>query len=477
MHTLTFAHTASSSRLEARSLKKTDMKKCLYICGLIIIVLTSCKDDEVAIFDKTADERVAEAISNLKQELIAPANGWRIKYRPEAESGSYYILMDFNDDNTVTIKSDLGYNDGEFFEQTVTYRIDNSLGLELIIESYSFFSFLFEQGQATFLAEYEFNFVNKTPDNALVFNSKTDPGVATILLFEEAGTNDIDLLATKLSTDLNTMSEDFLKWSSSFKLTYQDKNLAFYIVLDNFRRIISFNSASLKTNTSTTESVSFSSPYILKGDSIVFDSPFTGTVLNNNVAIKGIRFTTLSEGSVNICTDPITTHLYQGTTSANDIIALETTLSDASGSNFAQASDFYFSPLQYISNNGVSAAGQIVQDLTGAGSMQLYYDFDIGSGTPFYAIGFYLQNSNGTATFALREFTPTLTDNNIVFNFEPDISIFGDPNPDADTTNVNIYLNALTDGGNTYVFELQDNIYEFYNPCTNWSVLFFDGNQ
>lgn len=132
----------------------------------IIAMLTACKDDEVAIFEKTADERAAEAIASLKADLVAPANGWRIKYRPEAESGSFYVLLDFNEDNTVNIKSDLGYNDGEFFDETVTYRIDNSLGLELIIESYSFFSFLVEEGQAAFQAEYEFNFVNKTPDDA-----------------------------------------------------------------------------------------------------------------------------------------------------------------------------------------------------------------------------------------------------------------------------------------------------------------------
>ena len=55
------------------------MKKWIYIFGFVIVILTSCKDDEVAIFDKTADERVAEAIATLKQDLVAPANGWRVK--------------------------------------------------------------------------------------------------------------------------------------------------------------------------------------------------------------------------------------------------------------------------------------------------------------------------------------------------------------------------------------------------------------
>src|SRR5688572_16700063 len=244
------------------------MKKGLYIIVCFIIGITSCdNNDDVAIFEKTADERVAEAIAALKDDLVDADNGWKIKYRPQEGAGSFYLLMTFRDDNTVTIKTDLGVNDGEFFEQTVTYRIDSSLGLELIIESYSFFSFLFEQDQASFGAEYEFNFVNKTPDDALVFNSKTDLAIQTILLFEEAAASDINLLGTKLSTYLNTIAGDLKKASSSLKLTYTNKDLAFYIVLDDFRRILSINSASRKTNTQVTQALDFTSPYIIKGDS------------------------------------------------------------------------------------------------------------------------------------------------------------------------------------------------------------------
>src|SRR5687767_10292935 len=214
------------------------MKKWIYIFGLVIVILASCKDDEIALFEKTADERVSEAIATLKQDLVAPANGWRMKYRPEEESGSFYVLMDFNEDNTVHIRSDLGSNDGQFFDQTITYRIDSSLGLELIIETYSFFSFLFEQDAATFLAEYEFNFVNKTPDDALVFNSKSDPDTKTILLFEQAAATDADLLGTQLSTNLNIMADDLNMIASAQRLTYQNRDVVLNIVMDNFRRIL-----------------------------------------------------------------------------------------------------------------------------------------------------------------------------------------------------------------------------------------------
>lgn len=453
------------------------MKKGLYSIWILIIALCSCKDDDINVFEKSADERVAEAIATLKADLVAPANGWRLKYRPESESGSFYVLMKFNDDNTVTIKSDLGADDGEYFEQTITYRIDNSLGLELVMESYSFFSYLFEQDAATFGAEYEFNFVNKTPDNALVFTSKTDFDVPTILLLEEAVATDVNLLGTELSTNLNIIANDLDKFSSSLKLTYQNKDLVLYLVLDDAKRILSINSASRKTNTLITQGLDFTSPYIIKGDSIVFDSRFTGTVLNNNISIKGIKLTVLSEGSLAICTDPIIVHSYDGITSANDVIKLETSLLDISGKTFEQASDFYVSPLSNVFNNGEPASASITQDITGALAMQLYYNYDLGNGTPFYGIGFYIQNTDGTATFALREFTPSLTDNNIVFAFEPEISIFGNTETDANTNNVNIYLDALTEGNKTYVFKLVDNVYEFYNPCTGWSFVFVNANQ
>lgn len=453
------------------------MKKGVHIIWILIVVLTSCKnDDEVAIFEKTADERVAEAIANLKQDLTAPANGWRIKYRPESGSGSFYVLLQFNEDNTVNIKSDVGYNDGEFFDETVTYRIDSSLGLELIIESYSFFSFLLEQGQASFAAEYEFNFVNKTPDDALVFSSKTDLGAPTILLFEQASPTDINLLGPTVSTNITTMADDFDKFSTSVRLVYDNRDLILYLVLDDFARTISITAASRKGNTQITQDLSFNSPYFFKGDSLVFDSPFSGTVLSNSISIKGIKFSTLTEQSLMICTEPITLHSYSGTTSGNDQVKLETGLLDVSGKNFAQASDFFVAPNENIFNNGFRVFQQIQQDITGALAMQLYYNYNDGSGIPFNAIGFLIQNPDASITFALREFTPTLTDNHIVFNFTGDVSVFGNQNTPANVQNVNIYLDAMTQGDNTYVFELADNLYEFYNPCTGWSFVFFGIN-
>jgi len=164
-------------------------------------------------------------------------------------------------------------------------------------------------------------------------------------------------------------------------------------------------------------------------------------------------------------------------TSASDAIVLETSLLDVTGSTFADVSDFYFSPLIYIFNNGVSMGDQIPQDVAGALEMHMYYGYDIGAADLLYGIGFVIQNLDGSYTFALREFTPVLNDNNIVFNFEPNISLFGNPQTDADISKVNIYLDALAEGDNTFVFQLNEDLYEFYNPCSGWSFVFINANR
>lgn len=453
------------------------MKKTIYTLAVIFLALFSCEEEDENLFEKTADERAAEAIANLKQELIAPANGWIIRYTPQEGSGSYYVLLDFQENDKVVIRTDLGAEEGAYFEDTIGYRIDNSLGLELIFENYSFFSFLFEQDQATFGAEYQFNFVNKTPDNALVFTSKTDISTPDVILFQEASADDANLLGVDLARNLNILSGDLDKFTSSLKLTYANRDLALYLSLDELRRTITFTSASLQSNTSTTQNIGYTTPYIIEGDSIVFEAPLQGTVLGNAISIQSLKLDAIGESSLNVCATPITIHTFSGKTSTGESITLETSLVDVSGKSFAQASDFYFSPLVYIFDNGESVSERIQQDVAGAIEMHMYYGYELGNGELLYGIGFVIENVDGTITFALREFTPVLTDNKVTFNFADTISIFGNPNTTANTENLNIYLNALTEGDNTYVFQLNQGLYEFHNPCTGWSFVFINANQ
>lgn len=453
------------------------MKSLFYVIGIMAIALASCQEDDVNLFEKTADERAAEAIANLKEELVAPTNGWIIRYTPQEGAGSYYVLLDFQQDEKVVIKTDLGAEDGRYFEDTISYRVDNSLGLELIFENYSFFAFLFEQDQATFGAEYEFEFVNKTPDNALVFRSKTDFSTPDVIVFEQASADDENLLGVNLARNLNTLSGDLDKFTSSLRLTFTNRDLALYLSMDELRRTLTITSASLKSNTNTTQSIGFSTPYIIQGDSIVFEEPLQTTILGNAVTIRSLKLQDIGESSLGVCATPITIHNFSGTTSAGESITVETSLVDVSGKTFAQLSDFYFSPLVYIFDNGTSMSEQIQQDVAGAIEMHMYYGYELGDGELLYGIGFVIENVDGTITFALREFTPVLNDNKLTFNFADNITIFGNQTTDANIENVNIYLNALAEGDNTYVFQLNQDVYEFYNPCTGWSFVFINANR
>ena len=120
--------------------EKTDGMKTIYysIIG-ILLLLVSCKEETESVFEGTPEERAGIAMQELPDALTAPENGWRVKNISLKTSGSYWVLLHFFDDNRLVIESDLGANDGKFFMDTLTYRVDNSLGVELIFETYSFF--------------------------------------------------------------------------------------------------------------------------------------------------------------------------------------------------------------------------------------------------------------------------------------------------------------------------------------------------
>ncbi len=442
------------------------IKVHVILFALLALVFTSCKDDD-AVFEQSADERSAAAISALRSELTAQP--WRTLYKPVDDSGSFWVLLNFNSNGSVTLQSDLAADDGRYFEQTITYRIDNSLGLELIFETYCMFSYLFEQYSASFHAEFEFNYVNKTPDNHLVFSSKTDPDAPTVLLLQPSTAEDVALLGRQQGSYLHAVATTFNMFSSPVRLSYSEKDLMFSVAIDEVYRNIRFVAASRKSSTANVQLLTFSTTYTLKGDSVLLATPFQQSLFGNAINIQRLRLSSMTSGSFNGCSSPIALDVASGTTSQGDNIRIESTLDDFSGGTFV-AKDFYYAPLSNIRNNREAVVDQIQADITGAVATQLYYNND-----GFYGIGFVIENPDRSITFALREFTPVLEGNHIRFQFAPGVSIFGDPT-EANTDNINIYLDALTQGDNTYVFKYGEGVFEFHNPCTGWSFVYIEGN-
>ena len=447
------------------------MRISLFILSLLLLTFVSCKDEELSLFEETADERVEKAINDLKNKLTAPEFGWLLKYRPEEDAGSYNVLLEFDENNKVNIKTDLGANDGEFYDQTISYRIDNSLGLELIFETYSFFSFLFEQDQTTFGAEFEFEFINETPDNALVFVSKSDRSVPSRIVFQPATNNAENLLGKELTQNLNEFRSAVSLFNPVLKLNYEDRDLAVFMRLDNLRRTLRINYIARKTNINEGQQVDFFTGYLIQADSIIFDEPFSINYDENQVSLSSIQLTDLSETTIDVCPEPADSKLYQGKIPGTDEgITLVNSLFDIEGKTILNNFGFFVSPLSIIFDESDSTAeAQIVEDIPGALDMQLYYFND---NNPFYAIGFRVENSDNSFSWLLKEFTPQMDENRLMFDFADSVSVFGNQNPETNVENVNIYLDLMTKENNTYISRINQNFIELYNPCSKWRFVF-----
>jgi len=452
------------------------MKKGIHIIWVIVFALTACRDGEVKpLFDKTADERTAEAIANLKADLVAPANGYRLQYKPNDNAGSFNVFLKFNEDNTVRIQADLAADNGKYFDDTITYRIDSSLGLELIMETNCFFGFLYELDEATFGAEYEFNYTSKTPDNALVFVSKTDPiEPRTRLVFQPVASDKEAAahLSPTVAANLSTMADDLDTYAQQYKITYDTKDLVVYLSMDDLRRKIAIYSVSRKSNTNQTALFNFETAYTLDGDSLVFETPLKGNYVGLNVSLRSVKLKTFGTSSIPaVCAGSKPIHTYTGVTAAGEGVTVEPTYSDPAGGAFTAAGNFFDAPLGNILLNGKQAYAQLQTDLTGVSDFQIY-----SGASGITGMGFRLQNATGGPTYAIWQYTLTRSGNKFTFNFATDISIYGNTSPDADITKVKQYILDLTNGGNTYVIKLADMVYEFHNPCTGWSYLTIGDN-
>jgi len=96
-----------------------------YFHLLFVAILTlACEEDEADL--PSFEDRVTQSVEALRSDLVAPANGWRLEYQPTPDAGTFLMLLTFSENGDVNIKSDVPDNNGEFFDRTITYRIDNA---------------------------------------------------------------------------------------------------------------------------------------------------------------------------------------------------------------------------------------------------------------------------------------------------------------------------------------------------------------
>lgn len=453
---------------------------------LFMLILSGCVNDEGANLPSVED-RVSNAVQELRDKLTEPQNGWRLDYRPTGETGAFLILLNFNEDGTVRVQSDVTVNDGLFIDQVIAYRIDSSQGVELIMETYGVFHYLFELQQASFGGEFEFIFEGEENGN-LIFASKTDPSNdVTELVFIPAQESDSDLISTEATVTLGEgrfQGEDLGGIGSfgNFNFHLQDHGYLLSTVFDLERRVVKFlgiaEGADMGevTSTENIEEIDIEATFSLSDERIILDQSVTTTLNGNTFEIKELPIGEAIVFLESFCLGQEDSVVNFSSTNS-DIGSFE-----ANSSLFQVANNFTVTPDDVYSINHVflydendnSITDQIEAVFPEVVAFQWYHGVEVADSV-FNGVGFVILDEFNNAEFFLRGFDFTQSGNFIQITFNGN-DLITDENPTQEQLDG---LEQLTDqifsGGEVYVLELLNinGLFEFYNPCNKHKGFLF----
>ncbi|MEP2027054.1 MAG: DUF4302 domain-containing protein [Reichenbachiella sp.] len=469
------------------------MTKNILFYVFLFFLISSCDNG----LDKITPpaERSAEAISNLRDDLEEPANGWVLNYQPTPESGIFYLLLKFNDDGTVRIQSDVPGDEDYFYDQTIPYRIDTRLSLELIFETYAVLHYLFEQNASTFGAEFEFYYLEKDGDN-LMFASKSDNlGENTVITLEPASADAADVFSRELPENLfayDTISSLFVGPMQHISLTEENLSIFWSINLDE--RNISVSSVGEGLSVSevatinNTKILNHQTGYGFSDGKLVLSDPLNFSFGGENITISEMSLNSYSETGPPMCTDnPIATPVYSGSVSGLGNTIMYKTLFDVKGMDFQPQSESPYSiNVFYVADStgiSISQRGSIEELFPTANWFLFNYGFDDDNPSdpldpqPAYAVGLERSTDAGDRTI-LREFVPTITVNNTV-SVVPTDNYWPNDITAEEISNLEIVVDEIfgDDGGIihalNYTIESQPDltIFTLYNACNNYEFL------
>ncbi|WP_176214647.1 DUF4302 domain-containing protein [Reichenbachiella faecimaris] len=482
------------------------MVKNILLLLVAIVFLSSCDNGLEKITPPA--ERSAEAISNLRDDLVAPTNGWVLNYQPTLESGIFYILLNFNDDGTVRIQSDVPGDNDYFYDQTVSYRIDTRLSLELVFETYAVLHYLFEQNQSTFGAEFEFYYVDKEGDN-LRFASKSDnDGEQTVISLEPAGADASDVFSRELAENLlayDTISSLFIGPMQQIALT--DRNVSIFWSMNLVERSVTIRNLAEGVTTSdisatnNTLELEHESGYGFFDGKLVLTEPLETTFMGAAFNFSEMTLSTFSETGEILCTGgTANSPVYTGSSTGLGSATMYKTLYDVKGTEFQPMEDspysvnvFFVADADGIS---MSRAGSINDYFPTATGFAFNYGF-IDSDSAYYAcsadslvqpenaVGLYYEDENGNLRLGLRKFdVVSAVDNKVEIQFTTSTDPLDDYYPCDLTNEERTNLAAITDeifgtgGGEihaAYDFFRSSgsdlDVFTLYNACNNYEFL------
>ena len=445
---------------------------------LVLFIFLGCSDDESPNLPPF-EERVSNAINQLRSDLMAPSLGWRLEYKPTPESGVFFMLLQFTD-KEVRIQSDVVANQGLFFDQTIPYRLDNALGLEMIFETYCVFSFLFEQDQATFGAEFEFIFKEKSGEN-LIFESKTDVFNPTVLVFEPASSGDEDLFSRDIAAGLaafSTVSPQALTPEPPRQqVILEDRGLSVFWSLDNRKRTIVSEFAG--DGITIPEIIanggillSHTSGYALLDGFLVLEEPLLFSLGGQNITLERIALDEFDTMGPSACpSNPDDGPRYQGASPGIGDVMMISTLLSTSGQEFQP--NVYTVNVQFLfdeQGNSLAVDGIIAENFPDASGFAFLYGVELTNpDIPQYSLGLILENGD----LFVREYEETFTAvNRLEINLTNNFYHSGTPAP-GDIQKLTEVTDEIFAGGVMYAFEFPITgvtVFRLFNPCNQYEV-------
>jgi len=121
------------------------MKKTFILWFLALFAFASCERGEVEnLFDATPEERMSAKLQELEDILTGANNGWKA-YLTTNLSGGYGFYMDFKDDNSLVMLSDINNSSASTVRES-TYRIKWQMDASLIFDTYNYIALLQDPG-------------------------------------------------------------------------------------------------------------------------------------------------------------------------------------------------------------------------------------------------------------------------------------------------------------------------------------------
>lgn len=447
----------------------------IFIC----LALVACRDDEADL--PPFEERVKEAVEGLRTELTAPANGWRLEYQPTPASGTFLILMKFLPNGDVNIKSDVPDNNGEFFDQKITYRIDNALSLELILETYGVFHHLFELEQSTFGGEFEFEYKRKDGNN-LIFESLSDFSFPTQLVFIPAGPNDENEFARSVAQGMVNFKvsnpQIFGVINPTQQIILNDRNISVFWTIDLDARNLTVEYAGIGVTrdeiiANNRVNINRFSTFTFANGSIVLEDPVTFSIAGNQINLQQVPLNNLTFTGPDLCVsngnnvEPS----FEGQSASLGSITLVNSWLSNRGIDFTP-NVYSVNPLFIFNSDGESllqdgSIGQLLPDVDG---FLFLYGVDLAppnDNLPTYSVGFIMKNGD----FYLREYQPTSTEINLVKITLLDQYFYSATPPPGTEQALQDITNEIFSGGEIFAFDEPVDgfkLFRLFNPCNKY---------